>query len=178
MGYFDGLTANLLQTGTDGQRYYAPAGKLGPLYQVPNEEAAIQLRREWRAFFIAFFVVLMAGLSLAGPGWVATAGWRLLLAAPLGGIAAVGFGFVAARRLPRATISHSELVRVPRAQAHRTYATAMGRRTLRFVLGTSLFMTVVGLLVAVLTPSVTLWISAGFFALCTVSIYRAYRSAS
>jgi hypothetical protein len=45
MGYFDGLTANLVQTGTDGKHYYAPAGKFGPLYVVPTPEAEHQLRR-------------------------------------------------------------------------------------------------------------------------------------
>ncbi len=109
MGYFDGLSANLVQTGTDGKRYYAPAGKCGPLYLLSTPEAENQLRREWRAFFIVFFVLLMLALTLAGPARVVTAGWRLFVVpAALGGVVAVLFGLVAARRLPRATISHGE----------------------------------------------------------------------
>jgi len=123
MGYSDGLTANVMRRGEDGLAYYAPAGRFGPLFLVPDDRAATRIRREWKALFIAMLASTPIVILAVGPGWFATAGWRLLLPAPLAGLLAVAYGFIVARGLPRASIGHEQLVALP---AWMALAQAMG----------------------------------------------------
>ena len=170
MAYFDGLTASITQTGLDGRTYYAPVGRYGSLHLVPDEVALTALRRDWRRFFIASFAVMMGVIMFAGPAWLVRAGWKFLLIAPLiAGLIAIGYGLILARRLPRAGITHDQLVRVNPAQAQERVRAAMGPKTWRLVVGCSILMSVVCVAVAINTPTLTLWFGAVFFVACTVS---------
>ena len=175
MGYLDGLTANLLRSGQDGRLYYAPAGKLGPLYLVPDAKAAARLRQVWQRFFIVLFVVAIATILAVGPAWIATAGWKLLIPLPVAALVSWLFGLIVGRGLPRAAITHRDLAPLSQSDLMKAYSTATGRRTLRLLLAVSVFMAVASVLVALLTPSVTLWVSAAFIVFCSVTIYRAWR---
>jgi hypothetical protein len=173
MRYFDGLTANMLRTGPDGLSYYAPAGKLGPLYLVPDEKAVTRMRREWRYFFIAFFAAIPVAILTVGTARLASAGWKLYVFAVLfGGLAGVLYGLLVARGLPRASISFAQLAPLSRAEGQAAAGMAMGRRTLRLLFGSSLFMTILGAIAVAASPTVTLGISVAFFAYCSFVLYK------
>ena len=176
MAYLDGLTENITRTGQDGRIYYAPIGRFGPVHLVPDAASHAILKRSWRRFFIAFFAALVIGSLVVGPAWFAQGGWKLLLPAPIGGLIAVAYAFFLARRLPRAEISHAQLVQVSYSEAQQRVRAAMGPTTWRFVLGCSILMSVVGVAVAINTPTVTLWASAAFFVACSAILLRANRA--
>jgi hypothetical protein len=125
--------------------------------------------------FIVFFASIPIVILAVGPGWFAGPAWKLIVPVPVAFLFAVAYGFIVARGLPRAAIGHEQLVPVSLKVARAQVSQAMGRRTMRFVLGSATLMTVIGLLMALITPSLTLWLSTGFFALCTISLYRSYR---
>ena len=171
MGYFDGMTGAVIRTGHDGARYYAPLGKYGRMYAVPDDAASARLQTRWRWFYYALFAIMLFAV------YYTHANWRLIILAPVAGLIAVPFGYWAARGLPTATIAYSDLPAITRAQALTTYSRATGRRTLGFVLCASVLMTVMGLATALLTGQIMLWLSTGLFALTSVSIFGMFRRA-
>jgi hypothetical protein len=171
MGYFDGMTKALLRSGSDGQLYHVPLGKFGAIYLIPDEAASKRLQARWRAFFITLFAIMLAAV------WYTQGNWRVILLAPVAGLLAIPFALWAAHDLPRATIAYSDLPKLTRSDALTAYSQATGRRTLGVVLVISVLMTLLGLLVAILQNTLALWASAGFFALCSFSLYRAFRRA-
>jgi hypothetical protein len=170
VGFFDGITANLIRSGRDGARYYAPFGPRGAVYLVPDDWAAARITREWRGFTTAGF-----GLACVAP--LAGLGWKLVLLAPLAAIAVIPFAFWTGRGLPRAAIGFESLIPVTRAEALDRYARAVGRGWLAGLLAASVGMTGLGLFAAAMSGRADLWLATGFFALCTVSLFFQHRRA-
>jgi hypothetical protein len=170
VGFFDGVTANLIRSGRDGGRYYAPFGRRGAIYRVPDDGAAARIAREWRTFStVVFGVVVVAPLTGLG--------WQLFLLTPIVVIAVIPFAFYTGRGLPRATLGFDELIPVTQSEALDRYARAVGRGWSGFLLAASVGMTALGIFAAVMSRRAELWLGALFFALCTVSLYVQYRRA-
>ena len=174
MTYFDGLTEHITRRGKDGRVYYAPIGRFGPLYLVPDDASHASLKRDWRRLFIGVIVALGLLPLVLGPAWFLAPSWRMLPPALVAGALAVAYGFWLARRLPRATISHQELVRMSYSDAQQRTRAAMGPKAWGFVLGSSIVMSVVALIMAVVTPSLTAWLSAAFIAICAALLLRTH----
>jgi hypothetical protein len=170
MGLFDGITAGLIRRGPDGARFYAPLGKWGQVYAVPDDEAAARIRSEWRALSIALFAFSLGVVFLAG------ASWKVIVAAPAVLLVTIPFSHWVARQLPKADLKAADLVPVSRAELIREQGQAIGRRTLAILSLLSLGMTVVAVVAAlVVNGGFGQWWPAGFFALCTAVIYAQYR---
>jgi hypothetical protein len=170
LGYFDGVTANLFRHDTAGRRYYTPLAKWGPLYEV-DDPGAGRIARDWKRFYQAMFFLIL------GLGIITSWTWKLLwLAVPLG-LLAIPFGYWTARGLRRGDIAYDALVPVSRAEAMSRQSRAIGRRTLGWVLASSVLMLAVGIWAAVTTGRPVMWFSAGFFALCVISIAVQWRRA-
>lgn len=173
MGYFDGFGENLTHAGPDGARYFAPVGRWGPIYRVPDASEEVRLRRRWVNFVRALFFVGLASIVILGPTLPV-----VLAVGPIGGLLAVALGFWFARGFPKSTVVWSELERVSRTQAVSAYSKAVGRRTLLVLLVISALMALAGVLMLVFQPGLQSAFAAGFFVLCTVSAYIQFRQAS
>jgi hypothetical protein len=171
MGFFDGVGANLIRSGPDGSHYYAPFARFGAVYRVTDEVIAARITREWRAFGALLFSLALLLVLFT------KASWTLLWLAPIVGVASIPFAVWVARGLPKANLTAADLLPQSRSEMLNNYSRAVGRRTLRLGLVASVFMTVMGVVAAILSAQAIMWLGAGFFALCTVSIYIQYRRA-
>src|SRR5262245_1421160 len=172
MGYFDGFGENLTRIGPDGRRYYAPIGRWGPIFDVPEASDEDRLRRRWIGFARVMFPIVMVVVLIRPAVFV------VLAIGPVAGLLAVLFGLWCARDLPKSSVAWSDLKRITRTEAVTAYSKAVGRRTLFVCLILSIFMTFIGVLMLVLFPGVQIGLATGFLALCTASLYWSFRRAS
>jgi hypothetical protein len=172
MSFLDGFTVGIVRTGPAGGRFYAPMGKWGAVYEIPDDAAAARIRAEWRLLMIVLFAVLLLLLLVIG------ATWKLVLLTPAVFIVTFPFAYWVARGLPKAPLTAAELPPVRPTELLKEQSRAFGRRTLGVLVGLSVFMTALGILAAVVAGGgLGIWVSVGFFVLCTVVIYAQYRNA-
>ena len=163
MGLFDGVTANLFRQDSAGRRVYAPFGKLGGVYLVPNDFVAARIAGVWRRFYqITIGCIIVAGIAF---GWR----WQAWLLVPIAIAASLVVAQLLTRGLERTAATPSDLQPVTRAQAVTRYAQAVGKRLLWTLLGSSLLLTGAGVWMITTGAGTEAWLATGFFCLCTLS---------
>lgn len=171
VGYFDGITSTLIQTGADGRRYHAPFGKLGRIYSIPDENASERIQSRWKNFFLTLFGLTIVSTFL-------THDWRIMIILALvEALLTVPFSYWAARELPPANITYAELPTITKAQAVSAYSQAIGRRTAGIILGASVLMTLLSIAAVFVNGGIMPWLATVIFTVCTVSNYLTFRRA-
>lgn len=169
MGFFDGITANLLRSDNDGKSYYAPLGRFGPVFEVPHDEEARRLRRSWQWFTVGGYIAGFAvGITFATSGeWP----WLLLLIPII--VTWWTFALLVARGFPRAKIRHADLIPITRASAFEAYVLATGRRPFEVAAVTNFVLAAAFLLLTLGTGRGILWVPAALFAVFTILAFYA-----
>lgn len=172
MGLFDGVTANLFREDSAGRRVYAPFGKWGGVYLVPDASVAARIATVWRRFY-QIMLVSIIGVGIAF-GW----SWQAWSLVPIAVAASLVVAQLQTKGLERITASASDLQPVTRAQAVTRYAKAVGKPLLWTLLGSSLLLTAAGIWMITTGAGIMAWGAAGFFGLCTLSFVLQLRRVS
>ena len=120
-GYFKSMAvmANPVSQDTHGRTVYAPFGRWGSAYLVPDDEAADRIRRSWSRFSLPLVITPIVLLNLG-------LDWRLMLLAVL--MSVTYFALRLTRGLERLPESPKELLTpVSRKEIFRRQAQSLGR---------------------------------------------------
>jgi len=153
VSYLDAFTANTFRTDAQGRLVFAPYGKRGKAYLVP-EASARALNRFLRGYFALMMVALGAAVLLARhPAVIA-----LVAAAWLAGY------FAKLAHFTRGLPTVPEVPDLEREEAIRRVARAMGQRTIAAICAGSALLAFLCGSLAVKAPGIALYFLTAYFA--------------